>query len=386
MSAFTLSIPSSIAEEGVVKKFELTITINGKLYEFDDVPANQLLIDFLHERLRLTGAKLSCGIGSCSACKVAIQETPDGPLIPVLSCYARMNAVNGMYVTTVESLAKPKDEMPEVVMDDLHPLQQAFLRHFAFQCGFCTPGFLMAARILIDELQNEPIAKEELPERIQRTFGGHLCRCTGYVRFLEATREVIEGFPGITWLQAPAIPAPPAVQVLVTKRSGNDLSDKTVVISLPEIKGEATFARPLELESLKGKFDLSLAGLRSGERVRDINLRKILFAGIDKIGLQLNQVVPIEERFSTLGTSPGPLAVMAYGSVNIKLKNVPVVVQLNLTLESAQRLRIRTLQPIEIDLRDLGLPVPAFALEFGLNLKPVVSVVLDASIPSKTVP
>lgn len=382
--AFTLAIPSSVADHGVVEKFELTITINGKLHTFDDVPANQLLIDFLHERLRLTGAKLSCGIGSCSACKVAIQETPDGPLIPILSCYARMNAVNGMHLTTVEAIATPREEKANIGIDDLHPLQRAFLRHFAFQCGFCTPGFLMAGYILIDELQNEPIAKEELPERIQRAFGGHLCRCTGYVRFLEATRAVIEGLPGLAWRPSPALPAPPAVQVLVSKRSGNDLSDKTVVISLPEISGTASFARPLELESLKGQFEIALAGLRSGERVRDINLRKILFAGIDRIGLQLTHVVPIEERFSTLGTSPGPLAVMAYGAVTTSSKSVPVSVKLNLTLEAAQRLRLRTLQPIELDLRDLGLPVPAFALEFGLNLKPVVSVVLDASIPFQT--
>jgi aerobic-type carbon monoxide dehydrogenase small subunit (CoxS/CutS family) len=89
---------------------------------------------------------------------------------------------------TVEGLAKNKH---------LSSLQEAFLKHFSFQCGFSTPGFLMGAYILLSELENKPIHKNQIEEAILRVVGEHICRCTGYAKYHEAIREVILNTPGL---------------------------------------------------------------------------------------------------------------------------------------------------------------------------------------------
>ena len=152
------------------EKIDLDITVNGMQVNRRGVPARQLLVDFLHDdpKLRLTGTKLSCGIGQCGACKVALQESKDGPMMPVLGCYARLGSIDGMHITTVEGLAQN---------GRLHPLQQAFLEDYAFQCGFCAPGFLMAAVVLMDELKREPVSRDRLRQAILNSITGNLCRC-----------------------------------------------------------------------------------------------------------------------------------------------------------------------------------------------------------------
>ena len=160
---------------------EIAVTINGTLQR-RRVPPGLLLLDWLQEDLGLTGTKFGCGIGQCRACTVAVQWTAGGPLEPVLACSIPAIALDGHAVTTVEGLAGPKG---------LSTLQEAFLRAFAFQCGYCTPGFLMAAHILLARLRGAPIKPDQIDAAIDAACGAHICRCTGYARYRMAIRSAI---------------------------------------------------------------------------------------------------------------------------------------------------------------------------------------------------
>jgi aerobic-type carbon monoxide dehydrogenase small subunit (CoxS/CutS family) len=126
------------------------LRVNGKPTEPRRVEADLPLLDFLQDELGLTGTKLCCGIGVCRACTVAVRSVPQAPPVPVLSCSTPVRAVNGQEIDTVEGLAGPHG---------LHPLQRSFLDHFAFQCGYCAPGFLMAATVLVERLRLSPIPR-----------------------------------------------------------------------------------------------------------------------------------------------------------------------------------------------------------------------------------
>jgi aerobic-type carbon monoxide dehydrogenase small subunit (CoxS/CutS family) len=167
---------------------DIAITVNGEVRRLDAVPADLALIDVLHEELDLTGTKFGCGIGVCSACTVAVRQAPGAPLEVVRACQARAVALDGKEVTTVEGLAPA---------GSLAPLQQAFLDAFAFQCGYCTPGFLMATFVLLDRLRRAPVAKGALDAEIERACGAHVCRCTGYRRYHEAIRAVVVAEGGL---------------------------------------------------------------------------------------------------------------------------------------------------------------------------------------------
>jgi carbon-monoxide dehydrogenase small subunit len=130
-----------------------------------DVSVHALLLDVLRDRLGLKGAKRSCDIQVCGACTVLV----DGA--PVSSCTYLAVEAAGRDVATVEGLADG---------DDLHPLQQAFIERGAVQCGFCTPGMLMAAKALIDEFAT-PTAED-----VAAYLRGNVCRCTGYRKVIEA--------------------------------------------------------------------------------------------------------------------------------------------------------------------------------------------------------
>ncbi|HEY7774167.1 MAG TPA: (2Fe-2S)-binding protein [Marinagarivorans sp.] len=143
--------------------------------------ADMALVDYLHERQNLTGTKFCCGIGICRACTVAVRNQQSAPLEKLLSCSTPLSAISGRRVYTVESLA-PNSH--------LTPLQQAFLKHFAFQCGYCTPGFLMAATALLEHLMITQVKESQLDGLIEQWVGGNICRCTGYIRYIEAIREV----------------------------------------------------------------------------------------------------------------------------------------------------------------------------------------------------
>jgi len=141
----------------------IELTVNGVARSGAAEPRTTLA-DFLREELTLTGTHLGCEHGVCGACTVLV----DGE--PVRSCLMLAVQARGTEVTTVEGLADG---------DTLHPLQQAFMESFAFQCGFCTPGFVMSTLAL---LRDEPDADEA---RIREELSGNLCRCTGYQSIVE---------------------------------------------------------------------------------------------------------------------------------------------------------------------------------------------------------
>lgn len=148
-------------------KVHVTTNVNGEETEFLCEPRDTLL-DVLRDNLGLTGAKEGCGNGNCGACSVIV----DGRVIN--SCLALGVEAEGCEITTIEGVATP---------DGLHPLQQKFLEHAALQCGVCTPGFIVAAKALLDR---EPEPDEH---RIRLWLAGNLCRCTGYDKIVRAVMD-----------------------------------------------------------------------------------------------------------------------------------------------------------------------------------------------------
>ena len=142
----------------------LSFTLNGRLQEVEVEP-NELLLDVVRDRLGLTGAKRSCDVQVCGACTILV----DGR--PVSACTTLAFEVRGRSVMTIEGLA-----------DDgkLHPLQEAFIEHGGFQCGFCTPGMLLASKALLDENPNPTEAE------LKHFMHGNICRCTGYKKIIES--------------------------------------------------------------------------------------------------------------------------------------------------------------------------------------------------------
>ncbi|AKC71707.1 (2Fe-2S)-binding protein [Pandoraea oxalativorans] len=169
----------------------VTVKINGESHGPMDVPAGLMMIDFLHETLGLTGSRLGCGQGICHAC-VVIVDHADGTSETVRTCITGANYFDGKTVRTVEGHAT-RDADGQVT---LAPIQQAFLDHFSFQCGYCTPGFVNAATVLIERLKRNPIARADLEGAITEGLNDQICRCTGYVRYYEAVRDVVLKTPG----------------------------------------------------------------------------------------------------------------------------------------------------------------------------------------------
>jgi aerobic-type carbon monoxide dehydrogenase small subunit (CoxS/CutS family) len=171
----------------------ITLTVNGKQVGPMPVPEGLMLIDFLHEYLDLTGSRLGCGQGVCHAC-VVILDKADGSSEEVRSCITGAHYFDGKKIRTVEGHAKRNDK-GEVV--SLSPIQQKFLEHFSFQCGYCTPGFVNAATVLLERLKRDPVAKDKVEQTISDSLNEHICRCTGYVRYFEAVKEVVLTTPGL---------------------------------------------------------------------------------------------------------------------------------------------------------------------------------------------
>lgn len=146
----------------------IRVSINEDLYELAVEPRTTLL-EVLRESLGLTGTKEGCGDGNCGSCTVLI----DGK--PVLSCLTLALDAQEKKIVTIEGLARA---------GELDPLQESFVNHGAIQCGFCTPGMIMSARALLDE--NPAPSEAEIREAIS----GNLCRCTGYVKIVEAIQGV----------------------------------------------------------------------------------------------------------------------------------------------------------------------------------------------------
>ncbi|MDN7742725.1 (2Fe-2S)-binding protein [Burkholderia multivorans] len=188
--------PAAAAVERPLVRFQqkpLSVNINGKAVGPMQVPEGLMMIEFLHEYAGLTGSRLGCGQGICHAC-VVILDKPDGTSEEVRTCITGAHFFHGRAIRTVEGHAK-RNEAGEVV--ELSPIQQKFLEHFSFQCGYCTPGFVNAATVLIERLKREPVAKADVERTITEALNAHLCRCTGYVRYYEAVKDVVMTTPGL---------------------------------------------------------------------------------------------------------------------------------------------------------------------------------------------
>jgi carbon-monoxide dehydrogenase small subunit len=151
-------------------KSHITATINGEEMEFLCEPRESLL-EVLRETIGLTGAKEGCNNGNCGACNVIL----DGNLVN--SCLVLAVEIQGRSVTTIEGIA---------TSDGLHPLQKKFVEHAALQCGYCTPGFIVASKALLDQNPNPSEAE------VRAWLAGNLCRCTGYDRIVKAVLDAAD--------------------------------------------------------------------------------------------------------------------------------------------------------------------------------------------------
>lgn len=154
-----------------MKKQAINFTINGEQVELLVAP-NELLLNVIRDKVYLTGTKYVCGIGECGACTVYV----DGTMM--LSCLTLAATVDGCEITTIEGLVGPEGE--------LDPMQEAFLTHDAYQCGYCTPGLILASKALLEE-NPQPTELE-----IQEYLRGNLCRCTGYTSIVRAVQSAVE--------------------------------------------------------------------------------------------------------------------------------------------------------------------------------------------------
>jgi aerobic-type carbon monoxide dehydrogenase small subunit (CoxS/CutS family) len=171
-----------------MKTQSISLTVNGNPVGPHEIPEGLSMNDFLREYLNLTGTKFGCGVGACSACVVIVDDA-DGTSSTVHTCITGADFFDGKRIRTVEGLAR--DGKPTAV-------QAAFLDHFAFQCGYCTPGFVNEAQVLVETLARAPVPKAEVEARILEAMDGHICRCTGYVRYYAALRDVILADPKLT--------------------------------------------------------------------------------------------------------------------------------------------------------------------------------------------
>jgi len=157
-------------------KTHVTCTINGEEVEYLCEP-QQTLLDVLRDDLGLTGSKEGCGSGDCGACSVIA----DGSL--VCSCLMFGSEADGMEITTIEGIA---------TADKLHPVQEQFLKHAALQCGFCTPGLIVATKALLDKHPNPT------DEEARYWLAGNLCRCTGHDKIMNAVHAAAAQIRGET--------------------------------------------------------------------------------------------------------------------------------------------------------------------------------------------
>ena len=170
----------------------LTLHINGHTHGPVDIPEDMMLVDVLHEYLGLTGTRFGCGQGVCRACTVIVDDE-HGPR-EVRSCITGAHYFDGKRIRTVEGHAR-RDAGGAI--SELSPVQQAFLDHFSFQCGYCTPGFVNAATVLIERLKNSPVERQQVETTISEALAPHLCRCPGYVRYYQAVKELVLKTPGL---------------------------------------------------------------------------------------------------------------------------------------------------------------------------------------------
>ena len=159
----------------------ITLTVNGEPRELAVEP-HWTLLETVREQLSLTGSKEGCGTGDCGACSMILREPQDERGRLVTSCLMLAPEADGCEVTTIEGIAPS----PGTGNGDLHPVQQAFIDSGGVQCGFCTPGMIMAAKALLDRNPRPTL------EDVRLGLAGNLCRCTGYTKIYEAVLAAAE--------------------------------------------------------------------------------------------------------------------------------------------------------------------------------------------------
>ena len=153
-------------ETETAKEIEINVNVNGKQYQ-QRVPSRMLLVDFVRDRLELTGTHIGCDTGHCGACTVMLNG------VTVKSCLLLAAQANNSKVLTIEGVSAD---------DKLHPLQQAFLDEQGLQCGYCTPGMILSSLFL---LKRNPTPSDD---EIKKAIDGNLCRCTGYLGIVKAVK------------------------------------------------------------------------------------------------------------------------------------------------------------------------------------------------------
>lgn len=148
----------------------LRLNVNGQEYELS-VKLRMTLLEVLRDKLHITSPKVGCNLGDCGTCSVLL----DGKL--VRSCITNALVAHGKEIITVEGLAKP---------GEMHPLQEAFHKYYGAQCGYCTPGMILAAKALLDK--NPKPTREE----IKQGLSGNMCRCTGYIKIIDSVKAAAE--------------------------------------------------------------------------------------------------------------------------------------------------------------------------------------------------
>ena len=154
---------------GVKARKRLCMTVNGRAVEIE-IDIRESLLDVLRDRLQFTGVKQGCSVGECGACTVLIDGTP------VNSCIYLAAWAHGKTITTIEGLAQ--DGL-------LTPVQEAFVDEGAIQCGFCTPGVVLSTTAMVDS------GKSFTHDEVRRELSGHLCRCTGYQKIVDAAERAL---------------------------------------------------------------------------------------------------------------------------------------------------------------------------------------------------
>ncbi len=157
----------------MTRREEIVLNVNRVNYKIEVEP-QRTLVEVLRETLGLTGTKKSCNEGECGACTVLMDRKP------VASCLVLAVDAQGKEILTIEGLSEG---------EKLHPVQEAFLKHGAIQCGFCTPGMVMSAKALLDENPSPT------PAEVRRAISGNLCRCTGYQQIVDSILAASSAMP-----------------------------------------------------------------------------------------------------------------------------------------------------------------------------------------------
>lgn len=158
-----------------MSQHNITLTVNGSIHLLE-VAAHHTLLDVLRDGVGLTGTNEGCRMGDCGACTVLLS----GLRVP--ACLVLAASTDGMVVQTIEGLTGDG-------VGNYHPLQEAFIRHGALQCGFCTPGMILSAAAILEEISERPLNEAAVREALT----GNLCRCTGYAKIIDAILEVANG-------------------------------------------------------------------------------------------------------------------------------------------------------------------------------------------------